>query len=220
MSLPGTLLTSNRSEFCPLKTLFKFHPYGWHRALCSPYFSTGSSSFQDKVQGTSWKGHWVSWMPKAITPRLRSSKEHTEMVISIKREKWCNCSFSPYGKADQKLDIQVVKKNGDTEGPQSWAERGREEFFSEENRFLCQQSAVPMRRATPLLGRPVAMVTKYRAVPYAHPYHLCYKTSSYGRAAKSFHTWEAKPTIRPVGQPGLLVTEHLSSVARNKPTQV
>lgn len=41
-----------------------------------------------------------------------------------------------------KFDIQVIKENGDAEGQQSWAERGRQELFSEENRFLCQQFAV------------------------------------------------------------------------------
>lgn len=41
-----------------------------------------------------------------------------------------------------KFDIQIIKENGDAEGQQSWAERVRQELFSEENGFLCQQFAV------------------------------------------------------------------------------
>lgn len=67
------------------------------------------------------------------------------MVITPKREKHdaiIDC-FSPLIiKLISKFDIQIIKENRDTERQQSWAERDRQEFFKEENRFLGQQFPV------------------------------------------------------------------------------
>lgn len=69
------------------------------------------------------------------------------MAITTKRKKMMRlklqfCFSLLTVKLISKFDIQIIKENGNDEGQQSWAERGGQEFFSEENRFLCQQFAV------------------------------------------------------------------------------